>query len=329
MRLKKILNFKYINIPLCKVRRDNDKSLTAVNDTGLKSIYRKNNEDYIKTKSKSTPRINYTTTSFQEVKFNKVVVSFTTWKERDKFVPQMINNFMLQTRKPDKFVCWLSEDEYNGKNIPESLVSYVNEKIIEVEWIKENIYSHKRYESIKKYNGWINIFIDDDILYEPTYVEELQENAIKYPNSVICYISNRMEYSKNGRKFLEIKENPSIFNYYLSGMSCFPPFVFPVESFKYTYIRDEVSTKSDDCWVGSWLFKKKISIYAVHGREKKWKNIMNAQYCGNWNENKVIVNGVMKKTRMFFEVCKALDVYDELSEYYGYDIYDENEYNMQ
>lgn len=319
-RLGNVLRFHYIDRPLCKVRRGNNHSLTLDSNTDLKSEYRKRNKEYIDTKSASTPKIEYTTTSCSELTFNKIAVSFTTWRERDKFVPRMLDNFVKQTHKPDKIILWLSEDEYGGRNIPTHIKKYVDSKIIDVEWVKENIYSHKRYESLKKYKGWVNIFIDDDILYDTTYVEELYTSSIDYPNSVICYISNRMKYDKNGRKFLPITDNPSTANYYLSGMACFPPYVFPMESFEHTELRDEISTKSDDCWVSAWLLKKGISIYAVHGREKKWENIDEAQYCGNWNENKVLVDGVMKKTRMFFDVCKAIDIYKQVSEYYGFEI---------
>lgn len=316
-RLKSVLNFFYINEPLYKVRRDNKNSITVDKKTDMLSKYRKLNVDYINTKSESTPKIKFVSDKCEEVNFKKIIVSFTTWKKRDMYVPIVLNNFEKQTKKPDKIICWLSEDEYNGKNIPKTIVDYVNSGKIEVKWIKKNIYCHKRYETFKENNGCINILIDDDILYDIDYVEKLYENSIKYPNSVICYIGNKIKYTKTGREFLKIEDNPSIKNYYLSGMACFPPFVFPKESFSFEKTRDTISTKCDDSWVSAWLLKNNISIYSVYDRKKRWIDIKDAQYCSLWNENKVLVNGVMKKTKTFIDVCKKIDIWKKVSEIFN------------
>lgn len=301
------------------LRRDNENSLTVGAKTKMDSEYRKEKEKYINTKSELTPVIKLVTTTCKEFLPNKVVVSFTTWKKRDVFVPAVLDNFINQTKLPNKIVCWLSEDEYGGRNIPETILPYVENKTIEVRWVKENVYCHKRHEIFKENDNCVNIIIDDDILYDTDYVEKLYNASLKHPNSVICYISNKIKYTKTGREFLPVEENPSVLNYYLSGMSCFPPFTFPKESFLHTDKRGGIATKCDDSWISAWLFKEKTPIYAVYGRDKKWVDIKDAQYCSLWNENKVMVNGVLKKTKTFFDVCKAIGVYNEIAEIYGLD----------
>lgn len=318
-RLRPVLDFHYINEPLYMLRRDNGNSLTVSGGTDMKSEYRREREEYIETKSLSAPKIMFTSAGCKEVLPDRVVVNFTTWRKRDVFVPEMLDNFALQTKKPDAVVCWLSEDEYGGQNVPESISPYAERGDIEIRWLKDNIYSHKRYECFREDGNCVNILVDDDILYDPDYVESLYEASVKHPDCAICYISNRMRYTETGRAFAPIMENPSVYNYYLSGMACFPPFVFPSESFGHTDIRDSVAAKCDDSWVSAWLIKYDIPVYAVHGRDKRWRDIEDAQYCSLWNENKVLVDGVMKKTRTFFDVCRAIGVYGKVTSAYGID----------
>lgn len=196
-------------------------------------------------------------------KKDTINVNITTWKKRDKFLPLMLSHFYnTQTLLPDHVYIWLSKEEYNV--LPEHLASL--EKIyqnLKIRYVKENTYCHKRWEIFKYDNSSYNLMMDDDLLYPPTYIEEMYNAAKKHKNKVICYFAREMEltsdisYTKN---FIENNKKNKLY----AGLCCIPPNKFPLESFKYKILRDTYSFKCDESWVMSWFFKKNIFIYGLH-----------------------------------------------------------------
>jgi glycosyltransferase involved in cell wall biosynthesis len=241
----------------------------------------------------------------------KIIVSFTTWKKRQESAAKMIEYFKKQTLKPDKIYCWLSSDEYNGENIPQCLKKFVDEKFIEVKWVNKNTYCHKRYEIFKEhYNDYV-FLIDDDIYYETDYLEKMYNTAKDYKNNIICFCGNGIEITKE-RQLVSLKENPSLKNTILSGLSCYPPNVFPMEYFDYIDIRDKISPKCDDSFLCVLAIKNDIKTFCVYDRtQKSFKTIPNTQDVGIWEENKVVTNGVMKRTQIFKNLIKAFHLENE------------------
>lgn len=249
--------------------------------------------------------------TYDDLTKDKVIVSFTTWKKRHDCAAIMLDWFKQQTIKPDKIICWLSSDEYDGENIPQSLQKFVNEKYIEVRWIKENTYCHKRYEVFKEHKDDYVFLIDDDIYYEPNYIQLMYDAAKKHPQNIICYTGYKIEYEKD-RILLNIKENPSIKNTILSGLSCYPPNVFPVEYFANVDIRDKISPKCDDSFLTALAIKNNIQIFCIYDRKQKsFRTISQYQNVGIWEENKVVTNGVMKRTQIFKNLIKAFHLENE------------------
>lgn len=310
-RLKPVLKFLYINEPFYKLRRDNENSITVSKDTSMKSLERKINANYIDTISESKLFIEFVTNSFKEVCFDKIIVSFTTWKKRQASACKMLEHFKLQTLKPNKIICWLASDEYGECIIPKCLQKFVNENFIEVRWVKENTYCHKRYEVFKEHHNDYVFLIDDDIYYEPTYIEEMYNYAKKNKNCVINYMGNVIEYEKD-RKILPLEKNDSLKNTLLSGLSCYPPNVFPMEYFDNSFAIKTISPKCDDSIMRVLLLKNNIKIYCIHNRSiKSFKSIPGTQNVGIWEENKIKVNEVSKKVRIFKNLISYFCLEDE------------------
>lgn len=289
-----------INKPLFK-RRIHQNNLTVNNETNYKSNIRKQYEEFINNEritKFSDAIINCETNSYKRIISDDIIVSFTTWKQRDMYVEEMLTWFTKQTVKPSKIICWLAKDEYNGV-IPDSLIKCLNKGLLDdIKWTEKNIYGHKRYEVFKQYSNAYVILIDDDIYYPIDYVELLYNYCKENENNVICYYSRSEMYGKNGvRSFTDVNSEPSYENRYFSGLAAFPPNTFPIESFNYTYLRDKYCFKCDDSWVNGWLFKKNIKVKAIYnwGKKSPLKVISNTQELGIYEtHNGLKINGVMQ-----------------------------------
>jgi hypothetical protein len=278
--------YKYVKI-LLKTIPSQESITHAGNKTYRENIFHWHDliKGYIKTKYGKT---------YEGMLRAPVILNFTTWKKRESVVPGMLKTIHEQTMKPDKVIVYLSETEY-GHVIPD-VINKMKEigYITDIEWVPGNIYSHKRWEAFKKYYNCYNVFVDDDIYYDKNYVKDLVETAIQNQGCDIIWTS-RIEEIKGikrshpiGSCAVKSKKLQT-----LSGMSCFPPFTFPIESYSHSKDRDKWCTKCDDSWNRAWIIKNNIDIVRVHDRHKvPWKGIPNTENEGIWTENRKIVNGV-------------------------------------
>ena len=297
-------------------RRPHPNSLTHRKETNMTSPYREEVKRYIRDISPKKPILDLATAEFTWIlNQNQIIVSFTTWKKRQDCAAKMLDHFKKQTMKPDKIYCWLSTDEYGGKNIPKSLQRFVDDRFIEIKWIKENTYCHKRHEVFKEHINDYVFLIDDDILYDENYIKDMYASALEHPSNVICWCTYNIDYTKDKRLY-RISENPSIRNGLMTGISCFPPKVYPIECFNYLDIRDKLAPKCDDSFIQAFLIKNDISIYSVYDRMKKnFTNIKEYQYIGIWEtENKRKINGITKKTLIFKSLIKELKIEEKVKE---------------
>lgn len=252
-----------------------------------------------------------------------IFVNITTWTKRDKYLPKMLLNLQKQTLKPSKVILWLSEDEYDINNIPQHITDcFVKQLINEIRWVKNNIYCHKRHEVFKTNNDVYNFFMDDDLLYEENYIERLYESSKKHLNSISSMAGSLRQF-KNGEQCL-LHENipnlnkPSLNNKFMGGLSCYPPYTFPLESFKYTKIRDSVCPKCDETWVSCWALKKNIPFNIVNNRSQYKLNIISdSDKCALWNENKKIESNLLShKDNIFTKTIIALDLQNKAENTY-------------
>lgn len=222
----------------------------------------------------------------------KLIVSFTTWKKRDKYVEEMLTWFQRQTFKPYKIICWIAYDEYNGV-IPETLQKCLEKHLLsEIRWTDLNIYGHKRYEIFKEYSDCYVATIDDDLYYPVNHLQNLLETSLEYNGCICSYFSRTVNYENGYRKIINF-ENPNIKNEIYSGLSLYPPHTFPVESFKYEDLRNKYCIKCDDSWINAWLKKYDIPVAAY----EEWHNNCLNPIDGTtedciWNtHNNIKVNG--------------------------------------
>lgn len=278
------------------------------------------NHEYIQTRNNEHNLIkqyikNKYNKTYSDITKTPIIVNLTTWIKRDKYLPKTLEYFKKQTLKPDKIILWLSEEEYNKNDLPTSIKTCIDKNLIsEVRFVKKNIYCHKRQECFKEYNYCYNVFIDDDFLYKPDFLKTLITSAKKYPNCVTCYMGNKISY--NGIKIITspISANQSFYNAFMGGLACFPPFIFPMEAYLYSDLRDKYVTKCDESWLRPLFIKYGIKINTV----KCWKNgefttVGNSQCDSLWKQNKnVYRNGMREKERNFFNAVKIFKLEEEI-----------------
>jgi hypothetical protein len=68
---------------------------------------------------------------------NNIVVSLTSHGSRLRNLYLVLDSISRQTLKPGRVVLWLSKDQFDDKNLPETLKPYVNELGLTVEYVKD------------------------------------------------------------------------------------------------------------------------------------------------------------------------------------------------
>lgn len=314
-RLKSKIKFKKINKVLFK-RRIHDGGLTSRKETSLDSPLRQQYKDYIANHSKFVNTIKTITSFYTEIQKYEIYVNFTTYPIREKSTVEMLTYFKKQIIKPNKIICWLSTDDYAGKNTPKLLKPFVDSNFIEIRWVKENTYGFKRYEIFKEDTSHIfNIFIDDDILYDVNYIKKMYESARKFPNNPICFCGYAYNYSGLDVKIKDVIVNKeSVYNAYLSGFACFPPNTFPKEMFEYENERKKVNPRSDDDWISAWLLKYDKKVILLNSRKTyKWVSVKGTSANGLFNTyNNKRIDGIRNRIANFAKSCVFCNVEDKV-----------------
>ena len=108
-----------------------------------------------------------------------IVVTMTSWVKRIENVKSVVESIMNNTVKPDRVYLNLSKTEFDGIELPKSLVDYFNsdERLV-INWVGgENIKSMKKVFPILKELNDDDIIIDadDDILFPKDLIVLLSE----------------------------------------------------------------------------------------------------------------------------------------------------------
>lgn len=116
----------------------------------------------------------------------KLVISLTSYPARINTVYQVIESLFKQRIKADKIVLWLSILEFPGqyKDLPDNLKQLVGKQGFYIEWVQENIKSHKKYFYALQNRDDITITVDDDMYYADTMVSTLMTSYREHPHAI-------------------------------------------------------------------------------------------------------------------------------------------------
>ncbi|SEA69281.1 hypothetical protein [Psychroflexus halocasei] len=132
---------------------------------------------------------------------NNVTVTLTTFPERINKLWIVIECLLRQTSTPDKILIWLSKEQFpNGfKNIPKSLMRYLNLNLIEIFFVDDDLRSHKKYYyAFQKFPQDVLITIDDDIIYPSNIIFDLLNLHEHYPDTICCLRGWKVLHNEDG-----------------------------------------------------------------------------------------------------------------------------------
>lgn len=119
----------------------------------------------------------------------KAIISLTSWKARINTVAKTIYS-LLQQCPNFHIVLVLSEEEFPKKEmeLPDNLMSFVKNDLIEILWVYKNYKAFKKIIfTMDKYRNVPVISADDDCIYTCNYAEELYNKWLKNKNCIVRY----------------------------------------------------------------------------------------------------------------------------------------------
>ncbi|WP_145980430.1 glycosyltransferase family A protein [Helicobacter mustelae] len=100
-----------------------------------------------------------------------------------------IFSLLLQKSPPKKIILYLAESQFPGKKIPKSLQKLTRFENFEITWC-EDIKSYKKLlPTLKRYPDETIVIADDDMYYHPTWLLELWQGHLLYPNAICTHWS--------------------------------------------------------------------------------------------------------------------------------------------
>lgn len=168
----------------------------------IRNFYQKTKDWIIKLKPIEKPPFFLKAKNFglTEVKREKeIIISLTSFPPRIKHVKYTIQTLLNQTLKPDKIILWLAETEFpkKEKNLPKSLLK-LKKYGLSIEWYNENIKAYKKLiPSLEKYPNDIIVTVDDDVFYQPTWLEILYKSYNTNKNAIHCHRAHRIKTANN------------------------------------------------------------------------------------------------------------------------------------
>lgn len=187
---------------------------------------------------------------------SKIIISLTSYPDRFQTVYFTIISLLNQSIKPDKIILWVFKNEYNL--LPRKIIELIN-GTFEVRKINEDWKSYnKLIPSIIEFPNEYLVTADDDVLYKPTWLEELIL-SFKNINGIVAHRAHLIQYDCNGQlkeynkwiidtpeeNFCQIK-SPLVFPTGVGGV-LYPPDSFD-DRILDIYLAMELCPTADDIW---------------------------------------------------------------------------------
>ena len=177
----------------------------------------------------------------------KACISLTSWKARINTVSKTLYS-LVKMCPGFHIVLVLSKDEFplKEKELPDNLMLFVENKLIELFWIKPNLKSFKKVLfTMDKYRDVPVISADDDCIYTCNYAQELYDKWDKNTNSIHTF---------NGLK-------ADKFHFCRGPSTLYPPNIFNnlIDIFKIKI----PNIFNDDALLAAFTFLHNIPIYDI------------------------------------------------------------------
>lgn len=207
----------------------------------------------------------------------KAIISLTSWKARINTVSKTLFS-LIQQCPGFHIVLVLSKEEFPKKEaeIPENLMMFVENNLIELLWVYKNYKSFKKFLfTMDKYRNVPVISADDGCIYIRNYANELYQEWLKQTNSIISETS----VDRYGVKIL------------MGGCGIlYPPYCFGELTIKCLSDRI-IDSLQDDGFIGCMIKYLKIPVktlytvgrYGSYTHHQTFKDFNNARSTSIWN----------------------------------------------
>lgn len=205
----------------------------------------------------------------------EVIVSLTSFGKRINEVFLAIESIMQGTVKPNRIVLWLSENEYGGKALPQTLFRQ-QRRGLQIEFC-EDIRSYKKIvPTMAKYPNACVVTIDDDAMYEFDLLENLIRAHQENPEDICACRMHRIvlddhQYPKSYLKWDMLvypKEKSNLHFLTSGGGTLFPPHCFVDEFFnKDAFV--SLCPYADDVWINAMIWKSGRQVSKAYTHSKR------------------------------------------------------------
>ena len=246
-----------------------------------------------------------------------IIVSLTSFPERIYEIRYTLYSLLTQTVKPSKVVLWLASDEFpNGENdLPEDVLRLKSNGLT-INWTR-NICSYKKLiPALETYPNRIIVTADDDLFYEPDWLEKLINAYKAYPDCVITHRAHAIKLSRN--KIAPYKKwkkgiksgKPSYLNFLTSGGGT----LYPVDCFYKDVLKDEIFLKllpkADDIWIWAMIILNHKKIFVTKDHVKRLTYVNPQRERGLTNEKTLF--SFNKKGGNDEQLKKLIEYYPEI-----------------
>lgn len=221
----------------------------------------------------------------------QVILSLTSFPARINRVWIVIESLLRQQIKADRIVLWLSQNQFKGFDLPKSLIK-LQKKGLEIRFVEGDIRSHKKYYyTLLEYPNDLLVTVDDDLYYSSSFLKNLMEAHIKWPNAVISIYSFLIRYDEKGNVMpyeqwvQPIKEGcypPGVIFFGSGGGTLFPPQTLYPDVLNIDLAR-ALCPLADDVWLNAMCQMSQVNIVKVRGN-----NILLPIYNHSFNKTETL-----------------------------------------
>jgi hypothetical protein len=191
-------------------------------------------------------------------------VSLTTYDKRIHKVHVVIRSLLLQDRLPEKILLWVNENLKN--NLPKQLIELQSDRF-EIR-LTSLFCSHKKLvETLKIYPNKVLVTCDDDYIYPPSFIENLWNEHLESPESIIANVCRQIMRDDSGnllpyKKWKRLKQpEESIYPILPLGYAgiLYPPGSLNDQVFNAKLFLD-LAPNADDLWFRAMAWLKATHI---------------------------------------------------------------------
>lgn len=256
----------------------------------------------------------------------RIIVSFTSFPNRIQTLSEVINSLLNQTFKANFIILYLAEEDFINKSLPEYLLQYQNHGL-SIRFIKENMKQYlKLIPALKEFPQDVIVTADDDMFYEPIWLERLVLSYQEDPHFIYCHRAHLISMRKYGitnyfswkREISQVSYSNPSFLYFATGVGgiLYPPNIFFHSDLFNIEKAMNLCPSADDVWFWAMAvfngIKYKIckGNFIVNGFDWKLNFSKITLFSVNAYTINVQISKVMKEYQLFEKLWKDFNEND-------------------